>query len=62
MSALPTEFGPLVQRLFASARVHLQELETAGLASEGRLTDAGKAALLASQYGIYATALRRNRQ
>ncbi len=45
-----------------SALGNLQELETAGLAIDGRLTDAGEAALLASPYGVYATALRRNRQ
>lgn len=45
-----------------AARLHLQELEAAGLATEGKLTDTGEAALVASPYGVYATALRRNRQ
>jgi hypothetical protein len=45
-----------------AASLRLKELEDAGLAIDGRLTEAGVSALLASAYGIYATALRRNRQ
>ncbi len=45
-----------------AACAHLAELETAGLATDGKLTDTGEAMLLASPYGVYATALRRNRR
>jgi hypothetical protein len=43
------------------ARMHLEELESVGLVMNGRLTDAGEATLVASPYGVYAAALRRNR-
>ena len=45
-----------------AARLRLEELEAAGLALNGKLTEAGQATLLASPYAVYAAAMRGNQQ
>jgi hypothetical protein len=44
-----------------AAQACMQELETAGLAADGKLTDSGRSMLLISPYAAYATAMEKSR-
>ena len=51
--------SPVLSIPETAARLHLEELESAGLALNGKLTEMGQEMLLASPYAVYAAAIGR---